>query len=510
MIKNENIFLSMKLRNEKYSYQERKNDFNIQIEENILRKRKNKLNEGIMNKRFPEIQIIDLKEIVRQIHNEQNILLGLTNLKNFIQTNLLNKKEITFILENIYYRIVDILFEKNTKYISECLIIINELIKQTKEFLFPLTENLFLEKFQEIINKNKNDNFFMNQIIIFLPELLSIRKDYFIINKKISIFKIIIEEINQEIFRINLNNFLKLVYYFLVSFPNNYLNKLSKICDWIVNIFLHISEIERNSYKNYFYKIMVCFSKKIEYIDIFINKGVINIIMSLISKMDNINDELYLLSFFLDGTIEQKIKILGLKNRDNNFIPFIKELEEIKYNNKNNVYFFSCISSFIHNNHIYTEKFLNSQKFLNILFINFNKFTSKSIKNEILLMTIYLFENNKELCYKKLNEINFLIILVKYLKRILNSSLKKEINEFIICNILEIISIYLQYESNNYEIIESKISLDIYDFENILNKLISNDNNEFINNISRNLYIKYYNQNENYFQSSNNLDMPMD
>ena len=125
-------------------------------------------------------------------------------------------------------------------------------------------------------------------------------------------------------------------------------------------------------------------------------------------------------------------------------------------------------------------------------------------------MTIYLFENNKELCYKKLNEINFLIILVKYLKRILNSSLKKEINEFIICNILEIISIYLQYESNNYEIIESKISLDIYDFENILNKLISNDNNEFINNISRNLYIKYYNQNENYFQSSNNLDMPMD
>jgi hypothetical protein len=270
-----------------------------------------------------------------------------------------------------------------------------------------------------------------------------------------------------------------------------------------------MSEMERNTYKKYLYKIIVFFSKKNEFIDIFINKGVINIILNLISQKENINDELYLLSFLLDGTIEQKNKILGLNNLDTNFIPFMKELDEIKYNNKNNLYLISCVNSFIHYNHFYTEKYLNSQKFLNILFINFNKFTSKFIKNKILLMTTYLFENNKELTYKKLKEINFLITLIKYLKKRLNYLLKKEINELIVCNILEIISLYLQYESNNFEIIESKISLDTYDFENILNKLISYDN-EFINNISRNLYIKYYNQNENFFQPSNNLDMIID
>ncbi len=231
--------------------------------------------------------------------------------------------------------------------------------------------------------------------------------------------------------------------------------------------------------------------------------------MNLISQIENINDELYLLSFLLDGTIEQKIKILGLNNFDNNFIPFMKELDEIQYNNKNNLHLISCITSFIHFNHVYTEKYLNSQKFMNILFINFNQFTSKFIKNEILLMTIYLFDNNKELCYQKLKEINFLVTLIKYLKKRINLSLKKEINELIVCNILEIISLYIQYESNNFEIIESKINLDTYDFENILNKLISYDN-EFINNISRNLYIKYYNQNDNYFQPSNNLDMIID
>ena len=508
MIKNGNIFLTMELRNEKYSYQEKKN-MNIQIEENILRKRKNKLYENIMNKRFNNINIINLKDIVKQIHDEENILFGLTNIKNFIQNNYLNKEQTKYFFENIYYRIVDILFEKNSKYILECLIIINELIKQSDKFLFPLTENLFLVKFDELIKKNKRDDNFINNIIIFLSELLSIRKDYFIVNKKISIYALIIEEINKEIFRIDLNYFLKFLYYFIFSFPTHYLNKLSKICDWIIKVFLQMSEMERNTYKKYLYKIIVFFSKKNEFIDIFINKGVINIILNLISQKENINDELYLLSFLLDGTIEQKNKILGLNNLDTNFIPFMKELDEIKYNNKNNLYLISCLNSFIHYNHFYTEKYLNSQKFLNILFINFNKFTSKFIKNKILLMTTYLFENNKELTYKKLKEINFLITLIKYLKKRLNYLLKKEINELIVCNILEIISLYLQYESNNFEIIESKISLDTYDFENILNKLISYDN-EFINNISRNLYIKYYNQNENFFQPSNNLDMIID
>ena len=87
----------------------------------------------------------------------------------------------------------------------------------------------------------------MNHIIIFLSELLSIRKDYFIINKKISIYEIIIEEIDKEIFRIDLNNFLKFLYYFILSFPTHYLNKLSKICDWIIKVFIQTPE--RNSYK---------------------------------------------------------------------------------------------------------------------------------------------------------------------------------------------------------------------------------------------------------------------
>ena len=232
---------------------------NIQIEENILRKRKNKLYENIMNKRFNNINIINLKDIVKQIHDEENILFGLTNIKNFIQNNYLNKEQTKYFFENIYYRIVDILFEKNSKYILECLIIINELIKQSDKFLFPLTENLFLVKFDELIKKNKRDDNFINNIIIFLSELLSIRKDYFIINKKISIYALIIEEINKEIFRIDLNYFLKFLYYFIFSFPTHYLNKLSKICDWIIKVFLQMSEMERNTYKKYLYKIIVFF-----------------------------------------------------------------------------------------------------------------------------------------------------------------------------------------------------------------------------------------------------------
>ena len=41
----------MKFRNEKFSFENRRN-LNIQIEENILRKRKNLINENLMNKRL--------------------------------------------------------------------------------------------------------------------------------------------------------------------------------------------------------------------------------------------------------------------------------------------------------------------------------------------------------------------------------------------------------------------------------------------------------------------------
>ena len=79
MKKNGNIFLFMKFRNEKFSFENRRN-LNIQIEENILRKRKNLINEKLMNKRLKNYEEINLKDIVNQIHNEEKILLLLLQL----------------------------------------------------------------------------------------------------------------------------------------------------------------------------------------------------------------------------------------------------------------------------------------------------------------------------------------------------------------------------------------------------------------------------------------------
>ena len=129
MINNGNIFLFMKFRNEKFSFENRRN-LNIQIEENILRKRKNLINEKLMNKRLKNYEEINLKDIVNQIHNEEKILFGLKNLNNLIENKYLSKEEISFILEHIFYRIIDILFEKQSKFIFESIYIINKLIYQ--------------------------------------------------------------------------------------------------------------------------------------------------------------------------------------------------------------------------------------------------------------------------------------------------------------------------------------------------------------------------------------------
>ncbi len=92
MINHGNNFLFNKFINENFSFENRRN-LNIQIEENILRKRKNLINEKLMNKRLKNYEEINLKEIVNQIHNEEKILLSLKNLNNLIENYYLNKKE---------------------------------------------------------------------------------------------------------------------------------------------------------------------------------------------------------------------------------------------------------------------------------------------------------------------------------------------------------------------------------------------------------------------------------
>ena len=88
---------------------------------------------------------------------------------------------------------------------------------------------------------------------------------------------------------------------------------------------------------------------------------VINIIKHLILKKENKMNEFYFLSFILDGTIEQKHKILELNN-NNNILHFIKELEEINYDNDNLLSLIQCLTSFIHYNSIYSEKYLNNYR----------------------------------------------------------------------------------------------------------------------------------------------------
>ena len=492
-----------------------------------INERKKNVNKFIMLNRESKFKKLSLFEISNIIYSNNSnifqILNSLKNLNELLNSNL-EKSNKDFIITNIIYRIVDILFHSDNKnIIISC---INSLINLTKNddlFIAPLVSLDILTNLKKFIEANKNSNEYINSILILLSNMISCKKYYFIINKKINIYNLLKNKLdifmnnfsNNISFNFNeskeeLDDLITLIYNFILPFPETELIILKDLAINCINLFkqlYRIYKLDINDKKKMLNliltlnDILTSFSRNEKIIDLFIEQNFLeninNIYKENLNKKLNINI-INLLSHLLNGSNEQKLKILEKKN----YPPFLENL--IKVNDKHLfLKYFQCIISITHNSEQYTKIYFENKNFILFLYNIFKECNYNKIRLKILVFLIYCLRDNYiPIVIEKLKEVNFIPLIIYFLEE--NKLFKtKHINNFcLIENCLEII--YLVIERDE----KIKLNLEYYNLKDLLEKLLDKKN---IGNYAYILYKKLY-ENENIlsFENENLMDISMD
>ena len=519
---------------------EEEEDFQNQILSSKLFSRKKKLYQLLMQRRIGNNLILkedekkdekQLSKVSILIHKEDfdNIQNGLNIFYDYLINNeKLDKENIDYIFENIYYRLLDIISSNKSfvenKNMSKILFLLNYLTTENNIFIRPLTEKLFLSNLKKIISININNDIFINMIIPILSNILIDKKKFVEIMNEINVTEIMKIKINQnDQNKDSIEQLLLLMNNFIMNINKEMTHKFKYILDYIINI-LNIKIINNiNIYNDddllimtSLFDILIYMANDEKNIEIIKKSNIMHLLKSFINSNTYMNINIYklkcyeLLSYILMNAknIENKKEIIAYiyNNNLSSELPFVSELiEAIKNQNKSNIYIFlNCINSLINNCEQFCEAYcFNNSNIINILIGMFKNKITKKIKNEIIIFFINIIEiNNVKICKHLLNTEIFSTIISYINKKIKTENYSTNI---IIFNIIYLINKCLLIDNVNYnkEIINI---LNKFKFKNILEILIENKD-ESISDISRTIFIKYFSEPENiYSKDSINED----
>lgn len=528
------------LKNSKFLYKSFNNDnnekeeFEKEIIENKLSIRKRKLYQILQQKRKinslnsntedkNQTNQLSQVSILIQREGDNDIQSGLNIFYNYLINNeKLDKETKEFILENIYYRLLDILLTEksfdNNKHMSKIFFLINYLTTESNAFIGPLTENFFLTQFKNVIELNINNNNFINEIIPILSDMLINKKKFVQIMNEIDIIKVMKIKMGQNIIdKDNMEHLLLLMNNFILNINQDKTNKFAFILEYVLNILKKIDEKNMNIINNEeslilisIFDILIHMSNNQENLKIIKNNNCIQFLKDMINNSKSNNAHSHILKCYelfsniiknTNGSNEKKDIITYIYQGNVNGFPFVNELiKSIKSKNKSFIYILlNNITSLIYNNDDFCELYCSNNDFINILLNLFPGKTSKRIKNEIIIFFINVLENNNIKIYKYLLNTNIFQIFITYISKKTKS--KNESTKIIIYNILYFINkcLLIDEENNIKEIIKI---LSKYKFKEIVEEYIENKD-ESISDISRTIFIKFFSGPENFFHNNN-------
>ena len=531
---NFNNFSFKSLNNEKII----KDEFENEIIENKLALRKKKLYQILLQKRknyFIPNSLNDnacqLKEVSILIHKNtfEEIQSGLNKFYDFLINNeKLEKTDIKYIYENIYYRLLDLItsekiFEKNAN-MNKIFFLINYLTTENNIFIEPITETIFLSQFKEVIEINLKNSLFLSKIIPVLSDMMINKKKFAQIMKEIDIIKIIKILMTEKGNKESIEQLLILMNNFIININENKTSKYQFILDYALSLF-------NENLINYFndenesliilslFDILIYTTNDPGNLQKIKESNCIQFIKYLIDNHYkhnlNINNNKYILKsvellsniLLITNNLEDKKNIiLYIYSNSNSLIdinlPFVKEFND-SITNKNfpfvNV-LLKCIISLVNNCAQFCELYCNND-FISCLMKLIMENVQKKIKNQIIIFFINLVECDNIKIYKNILNSNIIPTIISYLNKKKKS--KKESTKIIIFNILLFIkNCFLIEEKNNIN--EIKNILDKYKYKEIIEYLID-DKDKSISDISRITFIKYFSESENiYTQKKNN------
>ena len=514
-----------------------KEEFEKEIISNKLSIRKRKLYQILQEKRKinslnntteDKNQTNQLSQVSLLIQREGNndIQSGLNMFYNFLINNeKLDKENKEFILENIYYRLLDIILTDksfdNNKHMSKIFFLINYLTTESNVFIGPLTENFFLTQFKNVIELNISNNAFVSEIIPILSDMLINKKKFVQIMNEIDIIKVMKIKMGQSIYdKDDMEHLLLLMNNFILNINQEKTNKFVFILEFVLNILKKIDENNINIINNEESLIMISIldilihmSNNKENLKIIKNNNCIQFIKEMINNSKKINAHSHILKCYellsniiknTNSSNEKKDIITYIYQGNVNGFPFVNELiESIKSKKKSYIYILlNNITSLICKSDDFCELYCSNNDFINILLNLFPNKTSKRIKNEIIIFFINVLENNNIKIYKYLLNTNIFQIFITYISKKTKS--KNESTKIIIYNILYFINkcLLIDEENNIKEIIKI---LSKYKFKEIVEEYIENKD-ESISDISRTIFIKFFSGPENFFQNNNIKD----
>ena len=530
-------------KNSKFLYKSFNNDnnekeeFEKEIIENKLSIRKRKLYQILQQKRKinslnnntedkNQTNQLSQVSILIQREGDNDIQSGLNIFYNYLINNeKLDKENKEFILENIYYRLLDIILTEksfdNNKHMSKIFFLINYLTTESNAFIGPLTENFFLTQFKKVIEININNNTFISEIIPILSDMLINKKKFVQIMNEIDIIKIMKIKMGESINdRDNLEHLILLMNNFILNINKDKTNKFVFILEYVLNILKKIDKNSMNIINNEESLIMISIldilihmSNNQENLKIIKNNNCIQFIKDMINNPKSNNAHSHTLKCYellsniiknTSGSNEKKDIVEYIYQGNVNGLPFVNELiESIKIQNKSFIYILlNNITSLIYNSDDFCELYCSNNDFINILLNLFPNRTSKRIKNEIIIFFINVLENNNIKIYKYLLNTNIFQIFITYISKKTKS--KNKSTKIIIYNILYFINkcLLIDEENNIKEIIKI---LGKYKFKEIIEEYIENKD-ESISDISRTIFIKFFSGPENFFQNNNIKD----
>lgn len=512
----------LSLNNEAPSINELKNQYlSMQV-----KLRKSNLFSKILAKRLEHFTAkcieptLSLEQIVFLLHhsNHSQIGLGVVSLKQYLNEVKLTNQDFKYIIDKIYYRLLDLFINENQYLLDISVIFINLTLESNTMIKILLKDNI-IEHIKGIIQENykkfeNNDKELKENMIILISNLMSYSKDdYYEVTKNIDVSLIIRNNIVSSPLPKNIEQreyYSNLLYNYFNYLPKSLINKSIDIVKYIINQ-IQIYQFSSTDLENLLQILsMCCKTKKVASL-IISYPGLLKIFDQIIIEKNQLMVEVYKLLYQIIKLIKNLTNNLWGKLKCNEPITlFYNELiyfysnigNNAKFINQSITYLLKIINHLLLDNEANVQQLTGNNNYLTVFNDFFQQKNSKKIKNEIINIFITLLKsNNIQEIILNIVRNNIHIHLISFL---IQKNSSYEMNSKIKYNLL----CFLQLILENDNIIKPQI--DNFDIETILDSLIiSNDSD--VSMKAKEIYIKYYSKNEeNYYIPSSNNQMIID
>lgn len=463
---------------------------------------------------------LSLEQILFLLHhsNQSQIALGVVSLKQYLNEVKITNQDFKYIIDKIYYRLLDLFINENEYRLDISVIFINLTLESNTMIKILLKDNI-INNIKIIIEENgkefdNNNKELKENMIILLSNLMSYSKDdYNEITKKIDVSLILRNNIISSSLPTNCDQreyYSNLLYNYFNYLPKSLINKNIDIVKYIINQ-IQIYQFSNTDLESLLEILSLsCKTKKVaflilsypELIKIF--EEIINMKSQLILKVYRLFYQMIKLTKDPRNDLWNKLKF----NEPMNF--FYNELSYYYSNIGNNakaiiqiiVYLLKIISHLLlGNDNSFQQLNVNSNyiTFFNELFQQNN---SKKIRNQIIIIFITLLKSNNKAIFLNLLRNNIHIHLISFL---IQKNSSYEMNSELKYNLLCFLQIILEKNDNIL-----KTQIDTFDIETLLDSLLFSKDSD-VSMKAKEIYIKYYSKDEeNYYIPSSNNQMIID